>query len=326
MRKKPVILNTERDVSITPYLIRRPGVFTFLIAPGGGYSTCEESESAPVARYFNKLGYNAFVFQYSVGANKEWPHPLEDFDRAMDWLCCNAREYRVNPGRIVAIGFSAGGHVIAAAASKAIKKPFAAILCYGLIDRETLAYCNPGAPDASELVNDDTCPCFLASSRTDWIVPVTNTTKLMAAFEKHYIDYEAHIYGYAMHGFSIGRPQYGNNPVFCSRVGNWVEDSLSWLTELSEGRYISVREAASFQDAHAETLSVLTSCRLLDQCPEALNMLKHRFPLQYLMYRLARKKIGIFMDTVSLKNLYTLIHVKPETIEKLDQALKQYRL
>ena len=165
MREKPIILNSTRDVTITPYPVKCPGAFTFLIAPGGGYNNCEEAESAPVARHFNKLGYNAFVFRYSVGQHKDWPHPLEDFDLAMEWLQTHAQEYRVDPTRIVAIGFSAGGHVIAAAASKAVRKPFAAILCYGLIDRETLAYCNPSAPDASELVNADTCPCFLASSR-----------------------------------------------------------------------------------------------------------------------------------------------------------------
>ena len=326
MREKPIILNSTRDVTITPYPVKCLGAFTFLIAPGGGYNNCEEAESAPVARHFNKLGYNAFVFRYSVGQHKDWPHPLEDFDLAMEWLQTHAQEYRVDPTRIVAIGFSAGGHVIAAAASKAVRKPFAAILCYGLIDRETLAYCNPSAPDASELVNADTCPCFLASSRNDWIVPVTNTTKLIAAFEKHYIDYEAHIYGYAMHGFSIGKAQHGNNPVFCSRVGDWVEDSLSWLRELSEGRYISIRESAAYQDAHTETLSVLTSCRLLEQNRDALSMLKKRFPAQYLIYTLARKKIGAFMDTVSLKNLYTLMRVKAGTIEKIDEALRRYRL
>ena len=32
------------------------------------------------------------------------------------------------------------------------------------------------------------------------------------------------------------------------------------------------------------------------------------------------------MDTVSLKNLFTLMRVKAGTIEKIDEALRRYRL
>ena len=54
MREKPVVLNPSRDVTITPYLVKKPGEFCFLIAPGGAYGSCEESESAPVARHFRQ--------------------------------------------------------------------------------------------------------------------------------------------------------------------------------------------------------------------------------------------------------------------------------
>ncbi|MBR5947775.1 MAG: alpha/beta hydrolase [Clostridia bacterium] len=326
MRKKPIILNAERNVSLIPYIASDAKKISFLICPGGGYNNCDESEGKPVAAYLNALGYHAFVLRYSVGRYKDWPHPLEDYEQAAEWLAAHAEEYALDPKRIVVIGFSAGGHVAAAAASLAIHKPFAAILCYALIDRETLDFCNPGAPDAADAVNADTCPCFIASSRNDWIVPITNTTKLIHAFQQFDIDYEAHIYGYAMHGFSIGKRVHGDNPVFCSRVGNWVEDSLAWLKELEEGRYISIRKNAGYADTHAETLSVYTSCRLLEQQPEAVQTLKTKHPVEYLMYIGARKKIGAFMDTVSLFNLFTLAGVKQKTIEKIDRCLRQFSL
>ncbi len=326
MRKKPVVLNAARDVTVTPYLATKKKKLSFLICPGGGYNNCEESEAAPVAKLYNKLGFNAFVLRYSVGDHREWPHPLQDYEQVMDWLSVHAEELAVDPQRVVVVGFSAGGHVAAAAASLAAHKPYAAILCYALIDRETLSYCHPEAPDAAEAVNGDTCPCFVASSRNDWIVPITNTTKLLDAFERWDIDYEAHIYGYALHGFSIGKRVYGNNPVFCSRVGNWVEDSLDWLEELEEGRYISIRKNAGYQDAHAGTLSIYTSCRTLEQKPEALRILKKRFPAQYLIYAAARKKIGAFMDTVSLYNLYTLMRVRGKTLDRIDRELRQFPL
>ena len=66
MRKKPVVLNAARDVTVTPYLATNKKKLSFLICPGGGYNNCEESEAAPVAKLYNKLGFNAFVLRYSV--------------------------------------------------------------------------------------------------------------------------------------------------------------------------------------------------------------------------------------------------------------------
>lgn len=318
--EKHVVLNAQRDVTLSFYPATRKTKLFFLICPGGSYRTCEESESAPVAKRLNRLGYNAAVFRYSVGEHYRWLRPLEDLDQAMDYLCSHAEEYALDPDRIVVMGFSAGGHVAASAASLARRRPFAAVLCYGLTARETLDFCAPDAPDASTLVNDDTCPCFLATGRNDWIVPAFNTTRMLDAFQAHFIDYEAHIYGYAMHGFSFGRKA----SVFCSRVGGWLKDCLAWLEELETGHYVSVRENADWQDAHSESLSTMVSCKVLEEHPEALAALRKRFPAQILLYTAAKKKIGSFMDTVSLRNLFELLRMSRKTLRKMDELLSAY--
>jgi len=324
MRAKTIVLNKERDVTLTAYIAASEKKVAFLIAPGGAYANCDESEGKPVAKRFNDLGYNAFILRYSVGKHYKWPYPLEDFDRAMEYLSGHADEFHVDAAHIVAAGFSAGGHLVAMAASMATHKPFAAILCYGLTERETLEFCAPDAPDASDVVNADTRPCFLASSRNDWIVPIRNTTKLMDAFERNYIDYEAHIYGYALHGFSVGEGSGAVGPLFCSRVGNWVEDSLKWIDELASGRYMSIRECASYNDKYAKALSTMNSCKLIFQNEAAHKAIKNRFPVQYLMYTEAQKKIGAFMNTVSLRNLFELLKVSEKTIAKIDAALSAF--
>lgn len=324
MRTKTIVLNKERDVTLSSYIVTKEKKATFLIAPGGAYANCDESEGKPVAKAFNDLGYNAFILRYSVGKHYKWPYPLEDFDRAMEYLADHADEYHVDTDCIVATGFSAGGHLVAVAASMAEHKPFAAILCYGLSSSETLEFCAPDAPDASDVVNKDTRPCFLASSRNDWIVPIRNTTKLMDAFERNYVDYEAHIYGYALHGFSVGEGSGAVGPLFCSRVGNWVKDSIQWIDELSSGRYMSVRECASYNDIHANYLSTMNSCKLIFENEAAHRAIKSRFPIQYLIYSEATKKIGAFMDTVSLRNLFQLLKVSEKTIEKIDEALSAF--
>ena len=324
MKTKRIVLNKDRDVTLTPYIVTKDKKPTFLICPGGAYKSCDDSEGIPVAKTFNDKGFNAFILRYSVGKHYKWPYPLDDLDQAMAFLADHANEYSVDADHIITAGFSAGGHLVSVAASIAKHKPFAAIQCYGLTARETLAYCAPDAPDASDLVNLGTRPCFLASSRNDCIVPVFNTTKLMNAFESNYIDYEVHIYGYAYHGFSVGETAGAAGPLFCSRVGNWVEDCLEWIDELISGRYISIRECAAYNDQYASVLSTMNSCKHIFGSKALHKMMRHAFPAQYLIYTTARKQIGEFLDTVSLRNLFQLIKVSDKTIEKMDDALSVF--
>lgn len=50
-------------------------------------------------------------------------------------------------------------------------------------------------------------------------------------------------------------------------------------------------------------------------------MLQKKFPIQYLLYQAAKKQVGFFMDTVSLRNLFQLAKVSEKAISKIDDAL-----
>lgn len=326
MKQKTIILNKERDVTLTPFLIQKQRTPAILILPGGAYTTCDESEGIPVANAFHELGFQAFILRYSVGKHYKWPYPLEDFEQAMEYLIRHADELCIEPEHIIAAGFSAGGHLAAMAASAARHKPFATIICYGAAKEETIQYKAPGAPDASKAVTLDTCPCFLASSRTDWIVPVENTLEFVEALTRHYIDYELHIYGYAMHGFSVGEKAGAKGPLFCSRVDDWLEESVSWIDDLISGRYMSIRENAEYNDAYARTLSTRNSCKIIFADPDAVKLLRHRFLPQYLIYEAAKKQIGPFIETITLKNLLQFMKVKEKTLRKMDQMLASFPL
>lgn len=321
MKEKTVILNKERNVVLTCFLVgqNKPAV---LICPGGGYNECSVSEGKPVAEKFNSLGFNAFVLCYSVGKNYKWPYPLEDFENAMAYIKANGKQFSVDTEHIVAAGFSAGGHLVSYAASKAENKPYAAIILYGAAKAQTINYTAPDAPDAVEAVNLYTCPCFLAASRNDWIVPVNNTLDFIEALNKNYIDYELHIYGYSMHGFSIGKEVGATPPLFCSRVGDWVEESVSWIDDLISGRYISIRESSEYNDKYSKTLSSKNSCKIIFENSQAKNLFKKKFLPQYLLYEATKKKVGSFVDGVSLKNVLSFLKVKDETFKKIDEALK----
>ena len=320
MREEMVFLNKERKVMLTSFIIgdNKPVI---LICPGGGYTECSVNEGKPVAEKFNSLGFNAFVLCYSVGKNYKWPYPLEDFENAMEYIKKNGSALNIDTKHIIAAGFSAGGHLVSLAASVAKNKPYAAIILYGATKAETINYTAAQAEDAVNAVNMNTCPCFLAASRNDWIVPVNNTLDFIEALNKNYIDYELHIYGYSMHGFSIGKEVGATPPLFCSRVGDWVEESVSWIDDLISGRYISIRECAEYNDKYSEKLSSQNSCKVIFDNVDAQKIMRRKFLPQYLIYEAAKKKIGPFVDGVSLKSVLSFLKIKDETISKIDSSL-----
>ncbi|MBR0538035.1 MAG: alpha/beta hydrolase [Clostridia bacterium] len=326
MSDDSVILNKERKVALTPFIAHRESTPAILILPGGGYNECSLSEGKPVAEKFNQLGFNTFVLCYSVGKHYRWPRPLEDYEAAVRYIRQNADRYHIDPSRIVAMGFSAGGHLAGAAATISGEKPFAAVLCYPAILSSTISYAAPDAPDIAASVTDDTCPCFIASSRNDWIVPIENTHRLTAALDAHTVDYESHIYGFSMHGFSIGKEVNAVPPQFCSRVGDWVEECVSWLRDLADGSYISIRDSALWQDAHAERFSSKNSVGLIFSTEEAKRAFRRKCPQYYLLVEAARKKVGSYTERVTIRNVLTFLNIKTDAYAAIDAALGEIEI
>ena len=115
MKTEYIVLNHDRNVSLTVYLqdiegefaglIRRPAV---LILPGGGYRMCSELEADPAAFPYLKAGYQAFILRYSVGENSTWPNPLNDYEQAMEMILENAEAWHICKERIAVVGFQQG--------------------------------------------------------------------------------------------------------------------------------------------------------------------------------------------------------------------------
>ena len=241
MQKELMVLNEERNVSLTAYLQptggdfmaldRRPAV---LILPGGGYHGCSDREADPVAYPYLKAGYHAFILRYSVNAQAVWPNPLSDYEQAMALICERAGEWHVAAERIAVIGFSAGGHLAACAAVMSEHRPAAAILGYPVIDGDCVHDYLLSAPDVSARVDAHTCPCFVFATRTDNLVPVQNAVHLISALCENGISFESHIYSNGPHGLSTGDASINDQP-FCDRYPAWVEDSISWLSDVMGG-------------------------------------------------------------------------------------------
>ena len=67
MKAEKIVINEERNVTLTAYLQETDGEFGFskrpamLVIPGGGYAMCSDREADPVATAYLKAGYQAFI-------------------------------------------------------------------------------------------------------------------------------------------------------------------------------------------------------------------------------------------------------------------------
>ena len=240
MKIEKITLNEQRNVTLTgflqdvggefPNITKRPAI---LVLPGGAYRMCSDREAEPVALAYMQAGYQAFVLRYSVGEHAVWPTPLNDYEQAMELIRSKAEEWNLYPDKVAVIGFSAGGHLAAAAATLAKNKPNAAILGYPVTEGATARGCEATAPDLVSAVDSKTCPCFVFATRTDNLVPISNTLNFVNALAECGISFESHIYAYGPHGFSTGNSSVmlpGTN--ICSRANSWVTDSISWLKDM----------------------------------------------------------------------------------------------
>lgn len=240
MKTEKITLNAERNVTLTAYLLDVGGEFgnipkrpAVLVLPGGGYAMCSDREADPVALAYLQAGFHAFVLRYSVGKDIAWPMPLEDYEQAMEMIRAKAEDWNLYADKIAAVGFSAGGHLAAGAATIARNKPDAAILGYAVTEGAIVRACLPTAPDLVEKVDADTCPCFVFATRTDNVVPVGSSLHFVQALEEHGIMFESHIYAYGPHGFSVcNSAVLAPGAKIPPRAARWVGDSIAWLKEL----------------------------------------------------------------------------------------------
>ncbi len=236
MEKVFITLNEKRNVTLTGYLQQVGGEFSvqkrpaMIVLPGGGYQELSDREADPVALAYARAGYQTFILRYSLEKSGAWPCPLEDYENAMETIKNNAEKWGVDVDRISVVGFSAGGHLAACAATIAKTKPAAAVLVYPVILKEIADLCQKGLPLPNEYVTPETSPCFIAGVADDQVATVDNSLMMSLALAKNGVPFETHIYSFGDHGFSTGEDWLLLKPA-CARIGNWVEDSLSWLAE-----------------------------------------------------------------------------------------------
>jgi len=221
----------------------RPNGAGILLTPGGGYKwVVVDKEGYEMARWLAAHGFTAFVLFYRL-PGEGWASgpdtPLADAQRAMRLIRHRARDFAIDPERIAAMGFSAGGHVCADlaarfaapvytsvdAADRLSAKPHSAAPIYPVVSMDP-AIAHPGSrqallgnapgteaeaahsPDRNVPANAP--PHFLLHAEDDEVVPVDNTLRLHAALRARKAPVELHLFASAGHGFglrkAVGKP------------------------------------------------------------------------------------------------------------------------
>lgn len=316
----------ERKVTLTAYtqpvggsfryIAKRPAI---LILPGGGYQYCSPREADPVAFAYLKAGYQVFILNYSVGEHAAWPNPLEDVENAMT-LIRGREDWNVYPDKVAVIGFSAGGHLAAAAATMSRNRPNAAILGYA-VTSEDVKGCNPTAPDTTRFVDRNTCPCFVFATCTDDVVPVQNSIDFTRALSQAKISFESHIYAYGPHGFSTCDSSVHDmaTPV-CSRVPNWVEDSIGWLKDVlgdfGDGKLTEPACGRYTCGDYEATLSIECTVGHLLADPTAAGM------LEMVTGQIPEGADMSLLKKMTLRGILGFVGCPQETLRELDAKLR----
>jgi len=91
-----------------------------VVLPGGGYtSLAMDLEGTEICDWLTSRGITGVLLKYRVPVKKQRPYyespaALQDAQRTLGLVRLRAAECRIDPRKIGVIGFSAGGHLVAA--------------------------------------------------------------------------------------------------------------------------------------------------------------------------------------------------------------------
>jgi acetyl esterase/lipase len=206
-----------------------------IVAPGGAYvGLAGNLEGRQVADWFAAHGVTAFLLKYRLAPNYRHPIQLWDAQRAIRLVRSRATAYGIAPDRIGMIGFSAGGHLTAMAATHfdsgnpdagdpidhAGSRPDFIMLGYPVISFENLT---PGlrnvldpfvGPNPNQSLLDDlsverhvtaqTPRAFIYATTDDELVPVEQSLVFYRALHAAGVPVEMHLFAHGAHGSGLG--------------------------------------------------------------------------------------------------------------------------
>lgn len=229
-----------------------------IICPGGSYHHLGlYNEGYCSAKWFSQNGITAFTLKYRTNESL-YKHPamLEDIQRAIQIIRENADEYGIDPEKIGAIGYSAGGHLVTMASvfgdelneleklgitSEVSLRPNFCMPIYPVISmqddighkwsRKSLLGRKPTQEQKDNFsmelnIPEDMIPTYIVVAKDDPVVIPENSFRLYDALtEKNIPHCKMQVYEWGKHGFGMADTQF-------MREFHWNEELKLWLAEI----------------------------------------------------------------------------------------------
>lgn len=211
---------------------------SMLICPGGGYHNLGwDVEGEEIAAWLNSIGLTGILLKYRCPRRRgdvmgEPPlGPLKDAQRAVSLVRARAAEWGLDPARIGMIGFSAGGHLVGAAATNFEQR------AYDPVDEIDRASCRPdfavmlysgyfkvkGKEELSPTIRAaaGAPPLLLVHATDDTVSDVEHSVTMYVAMKRAGAPVELHVYATGGHGFGV------------RKVGHpcetWTDRCVDWM-------------------------------------------------------------------------------------------------
>jgi acetyl esterase/lipase len=232
----------ERNVSQPTMTVYSPkGTNTgvaMVVFPGGGYQCLAmDLEGSEICDWLTSRGITAVLLKYRVpikrvGPYGESPQALEDAQRTVGLVRFHAAEWQIDPHKIGVIGFSAGGHMVAAMSTHFDKRSYSAVDAVDKVScRPDFAIaCYPGHlwnddegfklnPNVS--VTTNTPPTFLLMAEDDHVDRVEQALVYYIGLKQAGVPVEMHLYAQGGHAFGLRRTKFP--------VTEWPQLAEKWL-------------------------------------------------------------------------------------------------
>ena len=83
-----------------------------LVVHGGAWRSGDRKQLGGYANALAKRGFACFAIDYRLAPNDKFPAQIDDCREAVKWIRSHAAEYKIDPDKLGAIGYSAGGHLV----------------------------------------------------------------------------------------------------------------------------------------------------------------------------------------------------------------------
>jgi acetyl esterase/lipase len=201
-----------------------------VVFPGGGYQVLAmDLEGTEICDWLNSKGITGVLLKYRVPVNREGPYgestpALQDAQRTLSLVRYHATEWHIDPHKIGVIGFSVGGHMVAATSThypnrsyramdaadqESCRPDFAIAVFPGHLTRgspsDPQTWKGPGdlKLNPNVMVTSNTPPTFLLQAQNDPVDDVRNSMAYSIALRNAKVPVELHLYAEGGHAFGL---------------------------------------------------------------------------------------------------------------------------